>query len=417
MKIYLILILLVTSTISAQIRNELRGNNIFFLNETFGAIIKEGGAIAITEDGAQNWNQVIITTEIPLRKILFTSETNGWLLCEDCVYNTVDGGRIWLKNSSFENEHLYSLYFINNDYGFIGGQGSDQTGYESVIYKTQNSGQTWERATLDTNFYSGVIDFSFMNDSMGIAIDGFTIYKTENAGSSWVGLPIYFYTGAISPSGGKMLNNLNYILTAWYPIVVAEGKLYSTSDGGINWDGYGNRQNFKWGIRDEYIMNKDSIWLTTGFKTYRTTDAAQTWDTLDVELDSFSFITSNIAYGISGTSLLYTADGWHSHSLIDSAITSIISNESLPTNYDLYQNYPNPFNPSTIISFSIPQTSEIKIILYNSIGEQIKLLAANYYSAGKHEFTITADYLPSGVYFYSLQTDDYFACKKMILLK
>jgi len=90
---------------------------------------------------------------------------------------------------------------------------------------------------------------------------------------------------------------------------------------------------------------------------------------------------------------------------------------NLPTAYSLGQNYPNPFNPSTKISFSLPTASEIQLEVYNSLGTLVKTIASGSFPAGNHSLSFNAGSLPSGVYFYRLNTATFTETKKMILIK
>ncbi|MCL5028614.1 MAG: S8 family peptidase [Bacteroidetes bacterium] len=88
----------------------------------------------------------------------------------------------------------------------------------------------------------------------------------------------------------------------------------------------------------------------------------------------------------------------------------------IPTQYEL-QNYPNPFNPTTRISFSLPQKSQIKLKVFDVLGREIQILADGIYEAGKYEVEFNATNLPSGVYFYNLTTQNNSITKKMLLMK
>ncbi|NNL22297.1 MAG: T9SS type A sorting domain-containing protein [Ignavibacteriaceae bacterium] len=85
--------------------------------------------------------------------------------------------------------------------------------------------------------------------------------------------------------------------------------------------------------------------------------------------------------------------------------------------FSLLQNYPNPFNPSTRITYSIPQTSKVVIKVFDVLGNEIETLINEQKPAGTYEITWYAEGLPSGVYFYQLQTNEFVETKKMILLK
>ena len=99
--------------------------------------------------------------------------------------------------------------------------------------------------------------------------------------------------------------------------------------------------------------------------------------------------------------------------------------ETIPSNYALYQNYPNPFNPTTTIKFSLPVSSNVKINVYNSLGQLAKTLLNKEMGSGYHEINFDASNLSSGVYLYQLLAGDpstgsghsYSSVKKMLLLK
>jgi hypothetical protein len=92
-------------------------------------------------------------------------------------------------------------------------------------------------------------------------------------------------------------------------------------------------------------------------------------------------------------------------------------NISSPTDFVLYQNYPNPFNPSTTIKFSLPIKSNIKLEVYNSVGQLVEIILDKPMEAGYHEFDFDASGYSSGIYFYRLATESYSSAKKFILLK
>jgi hypothetical protein len=104
---------------------------------------------------------------------------------------------------------------------------------------------------------------------------------------------------------------------------------------------------------------------------------------------------------------------------LDSAkVTSVQREEiSIPDEITLSQNYPNPFNPSTTIKFSLPSSGNAILKIYNSLGEEVAVLIDNELTTGTYEVEWNAKGLPSGVYFYHLQTEGFVETKKMLLLK
>jgi hypothetical protein len=80
-------------------------------------------------------------------------------------------------------------------------------------------------------------------------------------------------------------------------------------------------------------------------------------------------------------------------------------------------NYPNPFNPTTVIYFSIPQASNVKLTVYNALGQVVGTLVNDYLNAGEHYTQVDGSQMPSGAYFYRLEAGGNAAVGKMLLVK
>ncbi len=97
--------------------------------------------------------------------------------------------------------------------------------------------------------------------------------------------------------------------------------------------------------------------------------------------------------------------------------------KNIPTNYSLEQNYPNPFNPSTIIRYSLPAESNVKLIVYNVVGATVKEITPGVQAGGDYELNLNVNGLASGAYFYSLHgtsvdgKQNFVSTKKMIVMK
>ena len=96
---------------------------------------------------------------------------------------------------------------------------------------------------------------------------------------------------------------------------------------------------------------------------------------------------------------------------------------NLPVEYSLEQNYPNPFNPSTKINFNLPKNSNVKLEIFNIIGEKITTLISNKeYQPGSYtvEWNGANQFgkqVPSGVYLYKIRADKFSSVKKMMMIK
>lgn len=139
--------------------------------------------------------------------------------------------------------------------------------------------------------------------------------------------------------------------------------------------------------------------------------------------------TDYISYGI-GEILYWDEEGGGPEKILTGCIingdtigvlTSVdeINYPEYHSNYHLSQNYPNPFNSSTKISFTLPEASKVKLIIYNIIGEIVaELINDNIYEKGTHYINYKpSKETPSGVYFYTIIFNNKSISKKMIYLK
>jgi len=83
----------------------------------------------------------------------------------------------------------------------------------------------------------------------------------------------------------------------------------------------------------------------------------------------------------------------------------------------LEQNYSNPFNNSTTINFTVPYQQYVTLKVYNSLGQVVMTLASQDFPAGNHQVWVDAARLPSGLYFYKIQMENFSSVRKMLILK
>src|SRR6056297_675746 len=89
----------------------------------------------------------------------------------------------------------------------------------------------------------------------------------------------------------------------------------------------------------------------------------------------------------------------------------------LPVAFELNQNYPNPFNPTTQIDFALPEASDVRLEIFNVIGQRVSILVNEQRTAGYHNVMFDASSLASGVYFYRIQAGSFVKTQKMMLVK
>ena len=103
-------------------------------------------------------------------------------------------------------------------------------------------------------------------------------------------------------------------------------------------------------------------------------------------------------------------------------VTGIGDVASLPTTFDISQNYPNPFNPTTTIKYQLPQVSDVRLQIYNVLGQRVRTLVNARVEAGYHQvvwdgLNEQGSAVASGVYIYRFEAGDYQKTMKLMLLK
>lgn len=102
---------------------------------------------------------------------------------------------------------------------------------------------------------------------------------------------------------------------------------------------------------------------------------------------------------------------------LSTIVVSVDEISGTPNNYSLSQNYPNPFNPSTMIEFSIPEATNVKLAIYDALGKEIAVVENKELSAGKYSYTWNANDMASGIYFYKIEANNFVQVRKMLLVK
>jgi photosystem II stability/assembly factor-like uncharacterized protein len=440
--------------------------SIFFNDLQNGWAAGYGGAVVHTTDGGENWFLQDNLGYNDIYKLFFMDGNKGWAaggyydfqtgVYERVIYNTTDGGTNWnLQYGMAYESELRSIYFTDSNTGYAAGE-------SGIIMKTTNGGNNWFEQQNITGF--DFTDMCFTNSTTGFVVGEYlglphysVVFNTTDSGNSWNEIPlgtdevlagIYFTDELNGWAVGNDYGNGNIAI------------IYRTTDGGNNWV----KQNIPTfdALADVYFINDTKGWAVghlgtiltydgqvpveltsftanvadnnvvlnwqtateknnSGFEILRSAQNDDSWNQLGfveghgttTEENSYSFTDKDLRQGSYSYKLIQIDfDGTQTESEIVNIEVS-----SQPTEYSLSQNYPNPFNPSTTIEFSIPQSGNVKLVVYNSLGEEVSTLINNYGAAGNHKINFDATGLPSGLYLYKLSTANYSAVKKMIVLK
>lgn len=408
------------------------------------------------------------TTKI-LNAVYFLDENTGWAVGEDgTILKTTDSGSEWIIQQSVTEQNLTDIQFVDANDGWIVSGYYLSSGEHALILKTTNGGSNWFQQLADTTY---VLNSVYLLDAnTGWAAGGIgTILKTTDAGNNWVSQnsgtdidlrAVHF----IDPDNGWAVGG------SWSILGPLPGVISKTTDGGTNWISWIDTLTWFEGGRlfySVYFIDSNTGWAVGFFDgtgapatgvILKTTDGGLNWVSqnsgTDRLLTSVYFIDSNTGYAVGGDwvpgaigVILKTTDGgtnWISQDTYR-MLTSVYFTDSnngwavgangtilhttnggvsfiddvttQPTEFILSQSYPNPFNSSCAIRYSIPQLSQVSLKVFNTLGEEIQTLVNEEKPVGTYELNWYASNLPSGVYFYKLQSGQYTSVKKMILLK
>ena len=431
-------------------------NSLYFIDDKIGWAVGDKGLILETTDGGNTWYENFRVMEIPVetfRSVDCISPTAGWAVgFGGLAVRTTDGGRNWVTQETGTDSHLFAVNFINGSTGWAGGS-------DGIILKTTDGGKDWIQQYGEEGTFIHSIEF--FSENIGVASTPQYVLRTTDGGTNWSkrfveievdGLgPAYFYSEKIGWIPGNLKN------------------IYKTTDGGETWSEITipvttELPDCEFRFNSIFFVNENTGWAVgNGGIIMQSNDGGNTWheqmNVNDIGYDLFSvYFYSELkgcAAGRNGN-LFQTTNGglnWervYTHTTMDLYDISLISDESgwvvgkwgtilstagsnvtgielqnapdIPVSFSLSQNYPNPFNPSTVINYRLSAFSNVKLTVYNVLGQKIKTLIDSFQSAGEHSAVWDATTeqnlsVSSGTYFYRLETDNWVLRKKMILIR
>ncbi|MBC8402588.1 MAG: T9SS type A sorting domain-containing protein [Candidatus Marinimicrobia bacterium] len=348
------------------------------------------------------------------------------------IWRTADGGATWTMVHSYMISVIGTGWFnelrvLNDNVAVAQGDSSA----DGTIYfcRTEDQGLTWTSInTMDKlSGFNSIYTYGMAGCNVGQTgwftatdegYDTTFVYKTEDAGSSWESITV----------PNSLMPNSPYSITfadANKGMLNGNGKhpLYSI-DGGITWDLTATEPDggAAWVNAIVGVPGENIFIALCDYSLYYTTDLGATWTLMDTpdSTDGEYFISAvvlnkDFAYFMTqqGTAVKFENQ---------SSTTAIDYEPGILTRFHLQQNYPNPFNPTTTISYSIPQATNVKLVVYTMLGREVTTLIDEYQLNGqKHIVWNATDVhgikVSSGIYIYRLITDNFNQSRKMLLLK
>jgi photosystem II stability/assembly factor-like uncharacterized protein len=433
-------------------------SDIHFYDENTGGAVGSAGALLTTTDGGQNWIQRDLGIGHYLFFIRYVSPTTAYLgvdINSGWIYKTEDGGETWEIDPNFAPAKYRVGEFVSANTGFI--YGFNQTGgtLNRYLYKTTDGGQNWSESQIANPEVSIIINIEFVNDTLGYfanyAIWNNQFYRSTDGGQTW----------AVDLSAPPSLFDYKFFNPAsaiafqpdYYPV---KNRFFYTNDGGFTWNEAAVLDSALY-IRDLFVLLEQP----TGPALYQPAPNAVVsvetieFDWNDIFKPRFYQIQiardaafSNLVYQSNMVASTFTLENagldagsnyyWRVRGINHGSISGEWSearsfttegltgleplNAGAPKEFKLFDNFPNPFNPETVIKYQLPQSSPVRLEVYNNLGQKVRTLInqrqeAGYYRAvwdGRNDLGAA---VASGVYIYRFRAGDFLQVKKMILLR
>lgn len=356
------------------------------------------------------------------------------------VYSSSNNGAAWTQ-SNLNNQDVRALATNGNNIyagSFLG----------NGVYKSTDNGTTWTQTTLNNRKIRAMaVSGNYIYAGAWTPDNG--VYISDDNGTTWThsalnqivrsiaasGNNVYVGSGAFPGGNGVFLStnngrdwnqtslNNDYIgsLSADGNIVVAGSGnsrgLYVSGNNGANW------------IQSSFLINVNVYALkiignniyagTYGYGVYVSNDLGTSWTQRNdgllfsgSQVYDFCVLNNNLFAGLGFAGNI----GVYRRPLSQLTDIKSVSNE-VPDKYFLSQNYPNPFNPSTNLEFGISDPGFVSLKIYSELGTEVQTLVNETLSPGTYEVEFNGSELSSGVYFFRLQTGNFSAVRRMVLIK
>ena len=420
--------------------------------------MSDGGAYKSTNDG-NNWtdmNHFISTLQYQSGDYDPTNVLKMYGGCQDNdKETTTDGGASWNQRTTGDGgytvvdpvntNYVYGQYVngslersANSGAGFSEIRPSgDSTGglfynpYEMApgdhntivwckgdVWVTHNAQTCTQTSGWTQIGYSNVISGSVSaigissqtTNKIYIGTSNGRIMVTTNSGGAWTTTTGFPYVTDFAVDNTN--DNICYVSFGG----TSSTKVYKTTNGGVNWNNISN--NIPAIAVNSLVLRNTAprmLFAGTDLGVYQSTNEGTNWVSFSSGMPT-TFVY-DLKYKESAGIIMAATHGRGCWTFNLSQAIGIKPISEIVTRFSLYQNYPNPFNPATDISFSIPEETNVKLVVYDITGNLVETLANNRFERGTHLLRWEASKYASGVYFYRIETEKFTESKKMLLVK
>lgn len=295
------------------------------------------------------------------------------------------------------------------------------------VWRTTNSASSWTAISGDLTgsgtgssgaTISTVIAAKGNSNVIYVGCSNGRIQVTTDGGANWnlrnSGLPTAYCT--------RIATDPNNPATAFatFSGFTAGSKVYKTTNFGVNWTNItGNLPNIPANCIVVNPSNVNNLVVGTDLGVFTTNNGGSTWVQENNGMANVS--VADLDYRASDNKIFAAT---HGRSMFSTTFVTSVNNISsqIPDKFELSQNYPNPFNPTTKFRYSLPESKNVKVSVFDLNGKQVAQLVNAYQNAGSYEVTWNGKndagiQVASGTYVYRVEAGDFVQTKKMILLR
>lgn len=251
---------------------------VFFTSSDRGWIAGDDGFLASTSDGGKTWSKYPLNTTENINEIYFRNEDNGYLVAGRKMFITRDAGRTWQETRIYRTgefgsgiPEFLSIRFSDKKRGYVVGSilrsvRDDEIVVDSLLMRTEDGGETWQRISVPTKTELFHLDFSG-NSHGWIVGDSGVILATTDEGRTWVKQR----SGSTAP-----LYNVDFRDDNEGYVVGKSGTILRTSNGGADWEKVAT--NFKDTLmRVDFADDKNGWIVGYSGDILRSNDKGRTW--------------------------------------------------------------------------------------------------------------------------------------------
>jgi photosystem II stability/assembly factor-like uncharacterized protein len=395
-----------------------RLNSLVFIDSINGWVAGDSGLIIHTSNGGLDWETQYSNDSLRVVNIFFLNDQIGWCSALSEFYEpygtyilkTTNGGEDWSSEYfRIENSFVNSFYLLDSLTGFA-------VGYPQIFHRTTDGGLSWSHVNLDSATVSDFPPYSikFYSPQLGYACGGAVdiagvVWKTIDGGLNW--------STVVDTITSEIIYDI-HLFDSLHIIAIGGDPEYGAStvvstDGGNTWE-YNYLEVFWFPINMAFRKNTEG-WAPMGGqkKFLYSADSGENWvevntpDSTSILRVCFPDTLHGYGIGAQGNIVKY----------VYQVPTNLLEEEETISDFYLLQNYPNPFNPSTTITYSIPENGFVKLTIFTLLGEEVVTIVNKFQKADRYEVDFNAVDLSSGIYIYKIESNNYSASKKLVVLK